>query len=56
LAGAPEIAKLDRPNLLARLEALRSHAGVRYAHQDLKGLSDHDQRTMLAVLLKKPAR
>jgi hypothetical protein len=52
----PEIAKLDRPNLLTQLEALRRSSAVRYAHQDLKGLSDHDLRTMLAVALKNRGR
>jgi hypothetical protein len=48
----PEIAKLDRPALLGQLEALRRSSAVRFAHQDLKGLTDHDLRTMLAVALK----
>lgn len=52
----PEIAKLDRPALVAQLEALRRSSAVRYAHQDLKGLSDHDLRTMLAVALRNRGR
>lgn len=51
-----EIQALGRPELLARLEAMRQRPGVRYAHQDLTGLSDHDLRTMLVVLMKKPGR
>jgi hypothetical protein len=56
VAIPPEIAKLDRPALVAQLEALRRSSAVRYAHQDLKGLSDHDLRTMLAVALRNRGR
>jgi hypothetical protein len=52
----PEIAKLDRAALVAQLEALRRSFAVRYAHQDLKGLSDQDLRTMLAVALRNRGR
>jgi hypothetical protein len=56
VAIPPEIAKLDRAALVAQLEALRRSSAVRYAHQDLKGLSDHDLRTMLAVALRNRGR
>ncbi|MEO7732907.1 MAG: hypothetical protein ABIY55_18225 [Kofleriaceae bacterium] len=46
-----EIQALARPALVAKLELLRKGANVRYAHQDLTGLSDNDLRTMLAILL-----
>jgi hypothetical protein len=52
----PELEALDRAGLLARLEATRGLLGVRYAHKDLKGLSDHDLRTMLVVSLKERRR
>lgn len=45
-----EIRGLDREGLLAQLEALRQGGDVRYAHQDLTGLSDDDLRRMLAIL------
>jgi len=44
-----ELRALGREGLLARLEALRQHGGVQYAHQDLTGLSDDDLRQMLAI-------
>lgn len=51
-----EIRALDRDGLLARLEALRQAEHVRYAHQDLTGLSDDDLRHMLALLVASPDR
>jgi hypothetical protein len=45
-----QIRALDRVGLLTRLEALRQGEQVRYAHQDLTGLSDDDLRRMLAIL------
>jgi hypothetical protein len=45
------IQALDRQSLLAQLEILRQGANVRYAHQDLTGLSDNDLRTMLTLLV-----
>ena len=47
---ASQIRALDRVGLLARLETLRQGEQVRYAHQDLTGLSDDDLRRMLAIL------
>ena len=47
-----EIRVLDREGLLAQLEALRQDGDVRYAHQDLTGLSDADLRRMLAILME----
>jgi len=41
---------LDREGLLAQLEALRQRGDLRYAHQELTGLSDDDLRRMLALL------
>ena len=46
-----EIRSLDRAGLLARLEVLRQGPDVRYAHQDLTGLSEDDLRHMLAILV-----
>lgn len=48
----PEIQAMRRGALMAQLEQLRQTANVRYAHQDLTGLSDHDLRTLLTVILK----
>jgi hypothetical protein len=47
---ARELQLLDRDALLAKLEALRHDAGVRYAHMELTNLSDDDLRRMLATL------
>jgi hypothetical protein len=47
-----EIRALDREGLLAQLEALRQVGDLRYAHQDLTGLSDADLRRMLAILME----
>jgi hypothetical protein len=49
-----EIRELDREGLLAQLETLRQVGDLRYAHQDLKGLSDADLRRMLAILMEPP--
>jgi hypothetical protein len=51
-----EIQAFDRKMLLAQLEILRQGASVRYAHQDLTGLSDNDLRTMLAILVEPAER
>ena len=47
-----EIRALDRAGILAQLEALRQVGDLRYAHQDLTGLSDADLRRMLAILME----
>jgi hypothetical protein len=47
-----QIRVLDREGLLAQLEALRQVDDIRYAHQDLTGLSDADLRRMLAILME----
>ncbi len=52
----PDIQALDRESLLARLESLRQRAEVRYAHQDLTGLSVDDLRTVLALLVAPAER
>jgi hypothetical protein len=47
----PGLQALGRPVLIAQLEALRRAGLVRYAHQDLTGLSDNDLRKTLALAL-----
>ncbi len=47
----PSIQALDRETLLAQLEFLRQHGQVRYAHQNLTGLSVSDLRKTLAMVL-----
>ncbi|HEU4733431.1 MAG TPA: hypothetical protein VFT22_36310 [Kofleriaceae bacterium] len=51
VAIPPEIQALDRAALMAQLERLRADPNVRYAHEDLRGLTDKDLRTLLTVLL-----
>ena len=52
LAPIPEeLFALDRDALVARLGTLRQELGIRYAHQDLTGLTPDDLRTMIAALL-----
>ena len=52
----PEIQAMDRGALVTQLERLRREANVRYAHQDLTGLTDHDLRTLLTVILEPSGR
>jgi hypothetical protein len=55
LAPIPdELLALDRGALLARLEILRQGSGVRYAQQDLNGLTTDDLRQMVAAILEPP--
>jgi hypothetical protein len=55
LAPIPqELLALDRHALIARLEILRQGSGVRYAHQDLTGLTCDDLRQMIAAILGPP--
>jgi hypothetical protein len=49
-----ELRALDRDGLLARLAVLRQASGVRYAHQDLTGLTTDDLRQLVAVILEPP--
>lgn len=49
-----ELRALDRDELLARLAVLRQASGVRYAHQDLTGLTTDDLRQLVAVILEPP--
>jgi hypothetical protein len=51
VAIPPALQALGRPVLIAQLEALRRAGLVRYAHQDLTGLSDNDLRKTLALAL-----
>jgi hypothetical protein len=44
------IQALDRPALLAKIDALRQGAGARYAHHELTALADDDLRALLAIL------
>ena len=52
----PEIEALDRQALVAQLEILRQGANVRYAHQELTGLSDNNLRIMLALAMRSSRR
>jgi cell division protein FtsX len=47
----PELLELDRETLLAQIEHLEKVANVNYQQSELTGLSDHDLRVMLAMLL-----
>jgi hypothetical protein len=47
----PELLELDRETLLAQIEHLKKVANVNYQQSELTGLSDHDLRVMLAMLL-----
>jgi hypothetical protein len=51
-----ELLALDRQALLARLETLRQGSGIRYAHQDLTGLTCDDLRQMIAAILGPPPK
>ena len=42
---------LDRATMLAQIEILKRVANVTYQHEKLTGLSDHDLRVMLAMML-----
>jgi hypothetical protein len=48
------ILSLDREELLAQLELLRQSPAVRFAHQDLTGLTTDDLRLMVAAILEPP--
>lgn len=50
----PEIQGLDRQQLLERLDELRQHPGVRFAHLDLAGLDTDDLRQLVAAILAPP--
>ncbi|TMQ04774.1 MAG: hypothetical protein E6J90_46315 [Deltaproteobacteria bacterium] len=47
----PELLELDRETLLAQIEFLKKIANVNYQQSELTGLSDHDLRVTLAMLL-----
>jgi hypothetical protein len=51
VAIPPELLTLGREALLARIEILRKVANVNYQQYELTGLSDHDLRVMLAMML-----
>ena len=47
----PELLELDRETLLAQIDYLQRIANINYQQSELTGLSDHDLRVMLAMLL-----
>jgi hypothetical protein len=49
-----ELRALDRDALLARLAVLRQASGVRYAYQDLTGLTADGLRQLIAVIMEPP--
>ena len=51
-----ELLALDREAMLAQLEMLKRVANVNYQLDELKGLSDHDLRVMLAMMLNPERR
>jgi hypothetical protein len=52
----PEVEAMDRRALVEQLEILRRAGAARYAHQELKGLSDLELRNMLALLMRSSRR
>lgn len=46
-----ELLALDRETMLAKIEVLKHVANVNYQLDELKGLSEHDLRVMLAMML-----
>jgi hypothetical protein len=46
-----ELLALDRETMLAKIEVLKRLANVNYQLDELKGLSAHDLRVMLAMML-----
>lgn len=52
----PEVEAMDRRALVEQLEVLRRAGAARYAHQELKGLSDLELRNMLALLMRSSRR
>jgi hypothetical protein len=46
-----ELLALDRETMLAKIEMLKQLANVNYQLDELKGLSAHDLRVMLAMML-----
>jgi hypothetical protein len=51
-----ELLALDRETMLAQIDILRRVANVTYQHEKLTGLSDHDLRVMLAMMLDPERR
>ena len=49
-----ELLALDREALIGRLTSLRQASGVRYAHQDLTGLTCEDLRQLIVAILEPP--
>ena len=49
-----ELLALDRQALLVRLTSLHQASGVRYAHQDLTGLTCDDLRQMIVAISEPP--
>jgi hypothetical protein len=52
----PELLELDRETLLAQIDYLQKIANVNYQQSELTGLSDHDLRVTLAMLLDPERR
>ena len=49
-----ELLKLERDALIARLTSLRQASSVRYAHQDLTGLTNDDLRQLIVAISEPP--
>ena len=49
-----ELLALDRQALIGRLTSLRQASGVRYAHQDLVGLTCDDLRQLIVAISRPP--
>ena len=49
-----ELLALDREALIGRLTSLRQASGVRYAHQDLTGLTREDLQQLIVAILEPP--
>jgi hypothetical protein len=49
-----DLLSLDRQALVQRLRSLQEASGVRYAHQDLTGLTSEDLRQLIVAILKPP--
>lgn len=49
-----ELLALDREQLVGRLTSLRQASSIRYAHQDLTGLTCDDLRQLIVAILGPP--
>lgn len=48
----PDIEAMDRGAILAQLERLQQAGDLQYSFHDLRGLSDHDLRSLLTAALR----